>query len=426
MEMSVLSLFEGGYQPITALSAVTALKNAGHQPRFLDMYVEGEQCLEHLGEDALILIPIPLFDSLQAAIRTVGKLRERSRNQTVVLFGQHSTINARRLVGRHCDYAIVGEWEQPIVSLVDKMLGRGDGRLLGVMDPQLAKLNAPFPPHMPRNSIAQPDRGVAPPLEKYPQPQLARLLGGQRVVGGIETTRGCHHKCSYCSVYAAYDGKVLMTQLEAVVADVRSLVDQGMEHLTFIDADFFNAKKYALQVIERLHKEFPALTYDFTTRVDHILENRDPIRQMAAMNVRVITSALEFPTQRVLDEVYKEMTVPMMEEAVRFIADCGIQLNPTFITFNPWVGLGDFVEFHDFLARNRLESSVDPIQYETRLHLYKGSPLMKNASIQKLEMVEREFDYDWKHPDPRVDELFQSSVTPVTEQSGFKRCCLKC
>src|SRR3546814_13595810 len=79
-----------------------------------------------------------------------------------------------------------------------------------------------------------------------------------------------------------------------------------MTHLTFTDADFFNAKKHGLKIIRTLHSQFPDLTYDFTTRVDHILENKDAIKEMGQLGLAFITTALEFPKQEVLDQVRSE------------------------------------------------------------------------------------------------------------------------
>jgi hypothetical protein len=115
----------------------------------------------------------------------------------------------------------------------------------------------------------------------------------------------------------------------------------------------------------------------------------------------------------------------MIEASIVLMRSCGIVLNPTFIMFNPWVGLDDLAMFSDFVERNDLDAVIDPIQYETRLHLYKGSPLLQNPSIRALELTEHEFYFEWKHPDPRVDELYRQSLTPA-EEGVFKRCCLKC
>jgi radical SAM superfamily enzyme YgiQ (UPF0313 family) len=210
-----------------------------------------------------------------------------------------------------------------------------------------------------------------------------------------------------------------------VVEDVRNLVAQGMTHLTFTDAEFFNSKTHGIRILRRLHAEFPTLTYDFTTRVDHILEHPDLFREMAGLGVRFVTSALEFPSQRVLDIVAKEITVEDIETSIAQLREVGITLNPTFIMYNPWVSRQEILSFKDFVERNGLEDVIDPIQYETRLHLYKGSPLLNRASTSGIELIEQEFHFEWKHPDPEVDALYYANVSPP-EPGVFKRCCLKC
>jgi radical SAM superfamily enzyme YgiQ (UPF0313 family) len=366
-----------------------------------------------------------LFDSLQAGIQLAGDIRTVNPDAKLIFFGQYATINAGRLSGKHGDYTIVGEWEQPLVNLVKSLKGQATDGLSGVVDADTVKRDAIPHPYMSRDHFRVPDRHLAPGLHKYPQPHVDKLTGGKQVVAGLEMTRGCHHRCTYCSVFAAYDGKVILINEDLVVQDVTNLVSMGMTHLTFTDADFFNSKNQGIKLLRRLHALFPDLTYDFTTRVDHILENRDILAEMAGLGVRFITSALEFPKQEVLDQVVKEVTVEMTEEAIDYVHSVGIRLNPTFIMFNPWIGLEDLVLFHDFLQRTKLENAVDPIQYETRLHLYKGSPLLNNPSIKALDLSENEFHYDWLHPDPRIDELYRDSLTPVQE-GVFKRCCLKC
>ncbi|TWA87890.1 radical SAM superfamily enzyme YgiQ (UPF0313 family) [Azospirillum brasilense] len=420
----VVSSFEGGYQPNTAISAVTALNRNGYHARLLDTYVEGF-AEEALDDAEVIAVSMPLFDSLNAGLQVIERARERNPDATVVHFGQYATLNAGRLPGRYGDYTVVGEWEQPLVNLARHVLDGADLDHTGLADTEAARSGRVPHPYLARGKIALPDRSLAPALVKYPQPQVEKLLGGLHVVGGVEATRGCHHRCTYCSVYAAYDGKVVMIGDDIVVEDVRNLIGQGMTHLTFTDAEFFNSKNHGVRILRRLHEAFPALTYDFTTRVDHILEHPDLFREMAGLGVRFVTSALEFPNQRVLDIVAKEITVEDIEAAIAQLHAVGITLNPTFIMYNPWVSKQDIVSFTDFVARNGLENVIDPIQYETRLHLYKGSPLLSRASTAGIELVEHEFHYEWKHPDPEVDAMYYANVAPP-EPGVFKRCCLKC
>lgn len=419
-----VSNFEGGFQPMTVASGAASLLEAGFDVAVLDTYVDGIKS-ELFEAPDLVAISIPLFDALFPGIEIARQVREANPKAHITFFGQYATINAMRLVGKYSDTCVVGEWEEPLVALAKYLSGDQQSELPGIVNSMHVAENQRIHPYISRNHFRLPARHLLPPLFKYPQVQIDKLCDAKQIVGSTEIARGCHHKCLYCSVYAAYDGKVIMVPEDIVIQDVRVLVEGGMTHLTFVDADFFNSKRFGLTVLRRLHTEFPTLTYDFTTRVDHILENKETLREMANLNVKFITSALEFPTQEVLDAVAKQTSLEDIEDAVAFLYEIGIKLNPTFIMYNPWVKLEELATFRAFVEKNELEQIIDPIQYETRLHLYKGSPLLHTASIQALELIEHEFHVEWKHPDPRVDELYAASLTPV-EEGIFKRCCLKC
>lgn len=424
MSILLVSNFEGGFQPQSVATALTAFTEANMEVSVLDTYVDGidEDCFR---DHSMIAIAIPLFDAVQAAISLADTIRKVNSKAHITFFGQHATINANRLAGIYSDSCICGEWEQPLINLACYLRGDNSYKLEGVLLGKEALEGRNVHPYMSRNHFKVPSRHLLPPLYKYPQKQINKLLGSDQIVGSTETTRGCHHKCLYCSVFAAYEGKVLLIPEEIVIQDVRNLVAGGMTHLTFVDADFFNAKYHGIKIIRKLHKEFPELTYDFTTRVDHILENQETLAEMKVLGVKFITSALEFPSELVLDAVAKETSVDEIERAIKYLREIDILLNPTFIMFNPWTNIEDLITFRTFVEDNNLNGIIDPIQYETRLYLYKGSPLLKQSSIQSLKLIEHEFHYEWRHPDPELDELFQEIVT-IPEEGIFKRCCLKC
>ncbi len=420
----LVSTFEGGFQPMTVASAATHLLEAGMDVTVLDTYVDGVR-EELFLEPELVAISIPLFDALYPGIEVAQRVRTLNPRAHVTFFGPYATINAYRLTGKYGDSCVMGEWEVPLYTLARRVDGEEVGPIPGLLESPPRAAGKPVRPNMTRDHFRVPARHILPPLAKYPQAQVDKLCGQQQIVGVTEIARGCHHRCLYCSVYAVYDGKVLLVPEDVVLADVRNLMVDGMTHLSFVDADFFNAKYHGIKILRQLHAAFPTLTYDFTTRVDHILENQPTIKEMAALGVQFITSALEFSTQAVLDAVAKETTLEEVEAAIAFLATTGITLNPTFIMFNPWIGLEDLAAFRAFVERNGLDDIIDPIQYETRLHLYKGSPLLRAPVTAGLELIEHEFHYEWQHPDPRVDALYVQSVSPP-EEGVFKRCCLKC
>ncbi|MBO2537224.1 arsinothricin biosynthesis radical SAM protein ArsL [Rummeliibacillus suwonensis] len=424
MNILLISNFEGGFQPNTVATAATPLIKAGFNVSILDTYVEGIVEEKFINQD-LVAIAVPLFDAVSAGVEISKRVYQINPRAHITFFGQHATINANRLAGKYSDSCICGEWEQPLTLLAKHISGEHQEELPGVLFAENALKGETIPPYMSRNHLDLPSRHLLPPLYKYPQKQINKILQSEAVVGSTEIARGCHHKCLYCSVFAAYGGKVILVPEDIVLEDVRSLVKGGMTHLTFIDADFFNAKYHGIKILRKLHQEFPQLTYDFTTRIDHILENKDTLQEMKKLGVKFITSALEFPSEEVLDAVAKDTSVADIEEAITYLREIGIQLNPTFIMFNPWSKLEDLTTFRTFVEDNELGKIIDPIQYETRLYLYKGSPLLSKESIKALELKEYEFYYDWKHPDSRLDELYYEMLTPA-EEGIFKRCCLKC
>ena len=92
MGSSVLvSIFEGGYQPLNALTGLAALREAGHDTDFIDAYVEGVD-IERLKQYDTIILPVPLFDSLNSAIQVCNDLDKAGCNAERVMFGQYATI----------------------------------------------------------------------------------------------------------------------------------------------------------------------------------------------------------------------------------------------------------------------------------------------------------------------------------------------
>ncbi|MCI0409869.1 MAG: AIR synthase related protein, partial [Acidobacteria bacterium] len=116
-----------------------------------------------------------------------------------------------------------------------------------------------------------PQRANLPPLARY-----ARLIlpdGAERTVGFAEASRGCKHWCRHCPVVPVYQGRFRAVPAEIVLADIRQQVAQGAQHIAFGDPDFLNGPTHALRIVRALHAEFPALTWDATIKIQHLVEH---------------------------------------------------------------------------------------------------------------------------------------------------------
>src|SRR4030095_13033067 len=90
-----------------------------------------------------------------------------------------------------------------------------------------------------------------------------------------------------------YQGSFRVVQQDIVLADIRRQVESGAEHITFGDPDFLNGPTPARRIIERLHEEFPVITYDVTVKIEHLLACRDMLTLFRDTGCIFVTSAVE-------------------------------------------------------------------------------------------------------------------------------------
>ncbi|MET0647836.1 MAG: RCCLKC-tail radical SAM protein [Pyrinomonadaceae bacterium] len=413
------SFYEGGFQPISLGTTAAHLREAQFDVEVVDAFFD-EISDESLAGCSYVCLSLPLFQSLERAAPVMPRLREAGR--PIIVFGQHATIVAELLLNKGtADWVVRGDWEVPLVQLLRHLEGETADGLKGV-----SRRGEIRPTYIHRGPVFHPpDRRSLPPLSRYKYELADRFLGPGRVVANVEASRGCHHACAYCSVFAAYDKKVALVPAEVVLQDVRNCVELGAQHLCFVDAEFLNSKTHGLKIARQLHAEFPELTFDFTARADHLLDCREGVAELVELGARFVTSAFEFPSGAVMKAVDKELEVDHCVRAVRMCEEIGLGLNPTFLTFNPWTTLEETYRFADFLEETGLDKHLDPLQLETRLYLPKGSRLVGSPALAGVELEEKEYHYEWKHPDPRVDQVFQQVLTPI-KPGEFKRCCIKC
>jgi radical SAM superfamily enzyme YgiQ (UPF0313 family) len=126
-------------------------------------------------------------------------------------------------------------------------------------------------------------------------------VGGQeRLVGYVEASHGCVHRCRHCPVPAVYDGRIRVVQAETVLRDVERLASMGARHITFGDPDFLNGWRHSLAIVRALHERLPELTFDCTTKVEHVLEHAGVWEEMAASGCLFVVCALESVNDEIL------------------------------------------------------------------------------------------------------------------------------
>ena len=340
-----------------------------------------------------VAFSVPMHTAMRLALRVAETIRARRPGLPLCFYGLYAPVSRSLTVSSPADAVIAGEYEPGLVAWAG---GQDPGPAI-----QLTRIRARVPA-----------RHLLPPLDRY-----ARLAvdGEERLVGSVEASRGCSHRCRHCPVPVVYDGRVRAVDEAAVLADVDQLVDVGARHVTFADPDFLNTPQHARRVVAAIHQYHPHLTFDCTTKVEHILRHKDVWPELAEAGCAFVVSAFESASDAILVHLDKGHTVADASEAVVLLRRHGIEVRPSWLPFTPWTTVNDLVDLVDFVVAHDLVPNVDPVQYTVRLLLPEGSLL-----LGRTEMTPHLGPYDparlswtWSHPDPAVDRLQQELAALV-------------
>jgi radical SAM superfamily enzyme YgiQ (UPF0313 family) len=409
----LISCYELGHQPAGISMPMGFLRRAGYEAEAMDLSVEGFDA-ERVKRAKFIGISVPMHTALRLGVRAAEECRRINPNCHICFYGIYASLNASYLLSTVADSVIGGEFEQKLLAVVKAVLAGSEAAQEGVSTK--AKIAKPV---LERLAFALPDRSRVPSLERY-----ARLehRGQQQLAGYVEASRGCLHQCAHCPIPPVYAGRFFVIPRNLVLEDIRNLVALGARHITFGDPDFLNGPRHSLRIVEAMQREFPDLTFDFTAKIEHIIKYRDLMPEFARLGCLFLVSAIESLNDKVLAQLRKGHTRADVMEALRILRACQIALRPSFVPFTPWATINDYIAILEFVGSEGLIENVDPVQYTIRLLVPPGSLLLSRADTERWigPLLQSDFTYEWKHPDPRMDELHKQ-VSLLVEQAILRR-----
>jgi Radical SAM superfamily len=408
----LVATYELGHQPVNLARPAARMRARGHDVRVIDTSVEPWQPALVDWADR-VAFSVPMHTATRLARELAAGI-----DKPVCCYGLYA--------GMCSDVAgtvIAGEYEDALDAWAD------------ADPPPASNVQLPTTGHSAPGSVASgkrtsaaflgratpraggpaPARDLLPGLDRY-----ARLAihGEHRLVGSVEASRGCAHRCRHCPVPVVYDGRVRVADEAAVLADIDEFVRAGAQHINFGDPDFLNAPRHAMRVVRALHERHPDVTFDCTTKVEHVLEHRSLFGELGASGCVFVVSAFESVNDEILDRLDKGHTAADAALAVRILRDHDIDVRPSFLPFTPWTTRDDVVQLLDFVVDHELVASVDPVQYTIRLLLPTDSLLLALPDLAPHlgPWDAARLTYTWTPADPSMDDL-QRELASVVERS---------
>jgi hypothetical protein len=406
MRAVLISTYELGRPPFGLASPAAWLSARGHSVACRDLSRQSVDVDSVRGAD-LIAFHLPMHTATRLAAEQIERVRRLNPRVHICCYGLYAPMNVEFLKALGVQTILGGEFETGLADLADR-LARGEiDDTSSQSEPTVS---------MARQEFMVPARADLPGLDRYARLQMPN--GEEILAGYTEASRGCKHLCRHCPIVPVYNGIFRVVGREIVLADARQQIAAGARHITFGDPDFFNGPSHSLAIVRALHREFPAVTYDVTIKIEHLLRHADLLPELRATGCLFVTSAVESVDDAILARLDKGHTrADFLAVAANFRA-LGLILQPTFVPFTPWTTLSGYRDLLRVIADNNLVANVPPIQLAIRLLIPAGSRLLELPEAQELVQP---FDraglaYPWRHADPRVDALGRR-VQQIVEQA---------
>ena len=400
----LISPYDLGRQPFSLAEPAAVFRNAKYEVECLDLSQQ-KLTAKVLAPANVVFIYLSMLTATRLAVEAMPRIKQMAPRARIAVFGWYAPVNEEFLRGLGVDAVFGGESETDMLTYAES---------LSAADEHPARHQAVV--NLKRIDFMVPDRHSLPALEKYSQ--LIFPDGNRRVMGFTETTRGCKHLCRHCPVVPVYNGRFYAIPADIVLEDIRQQVAQGAQHISFGDPDFLNGPLHAQRIVEAMHEEFPALTYDAVIKIEHLIKYPDFLPFLRDSGCILVTTAVESVDDTILEYLDKGHTAAEFEQVVSLMKQHEIALAPTFIPFTPWTTISNYIDLLNKIAELKLIMSVNPVQLSLRLLIPSGSRILE---LPKQETCITDFNpaslgYTWVHRDAEVDVL-QESIRNWTEQA---------
>jgi len=169
----------------------------------------------------------------------------------IIMGGSHVSASPLSiLTDRNVDYIIRGEGERPLVEFLKAFQSMGP--LEGVPNLGFKRNGEPF-----LNPMGDPYALNDLPFADLSDLPIDRYLFEKRPFCFLTTSRGCPHRCSFCSVHLSFGEKFRGRSLENVLAEIKKRYAEGYRVFDFEDDNLsFNRESFKA-LLNRLIVAFP-------------------------------------------------------------------------------------------------------------------------------------------------------------------------
>ncbi len=258
--------------------------------------------------------------------KLIGKIKEAFPRLRVVIGGPHGSCYRETALQlcKNIDYVITYEGEEAIVELCK-------GRPLDQIEGLVYRSSV-------NKIIYTGDRKFIRDLDSRPYPKYKKFELKKYIFRDIDiaSSRGCPHRCVFCSVKAVAGRQLRMRSAMNVVDEIQYWYNRGYRKFNFVDDNFtFNYNRvYAIcDEIDRRGLHDLKITNANGIRADRA--DRNLMKRMREIGFYYIGFGVECGNDKILKNIKKGETMAQIKQAIQDACDLGYDVVMNFLIGSP-------------------------------------------------------------------------------------------
>lgn len=319
----------------------------------------------------------------------------RGMGKTVVMGGPHVTFVPEEALA-YCDFVVRGEGDETFPELVDTLAQGGDTRAVRGLSYYEGM-----------DLVHTEDRPLVCDLDTLPAPDLGAIHFGKRMrIVPVQTSRGCPHHCTFCSVTRMFGHRFRTRSVEHVLDELERYRGRAV---FFVDDNFTASPKRTMELLTRMRARGIRLHHwSAQSRVD-IAKHPDLLKLMRETRCSRVYIGFESVNPKTLERFNKKQDVDDIRAAIGALHAHSIAVHGMFM-----LGADDDTpetirETLSFANAMR----IDTVQFMAIV------PLPGTSTAHELEQAGRILTHDWSLYDGHHVVYRPENMSPEQLQRGI-------
>lgn len=316
----------------------SSLRDAGHEVQIVDciaknINVKTIQELVKKEQPQLIGVTI-LTIYFKEARELISKIKECS-SAYIIIGGHHVTaLPIESLEKTGADFAVVGEGEETIVELANKIVtNQAYSDVKGIC---YKSVKGRIIVNSPRSLIDNLDNIPFPAWDLFglrSYPYVPHGIFNRRFPSvGIITSRGCPFDCTFCAVKLTFGKKLRTRSAKNVVDEIELLSSKfGVKEFHFEDDNFNASKVHAMGISQEIIDRKLDISWSCPNGVRIDLLDEELLRKMRESGCYKLSVGIESFSQSILNRAKKHLDINLVPDQIRLIKKAGLEVEGFFI-----------------------------------------------------------------------------------------------